>query len=96
MDAYEKQRLAVYKNIPKFERKRVADFDVQRAIAQLVGYLQVNEFNHFVGEPDHIFHAVRTVRDWLGWPSKLDDEDAIVAELKQQYKDGWLLPLSKG
>jgi hypothetical protein len=95
MDAYEKQRRAVYKHIPKFERRRIADPEAQRAIAQLVDYLQVDEFNHFAGEPDHIFHAVRTVRDWLGWPGRLKDEDAIVAELKQQYRDEQLLPLGK-
>ena len=61
--------------------------DVQHAIAQLVDYLQVDGFNNFSGEPDHIFHAVRTVRDWLGWPGKLDNEDAIVAELAQAHND---------
>ena len=85
MDAYGKQRLAVYKNVPKFERKRVADSDVQREIAWLIDYLQVDEFNHFAGEPDHVWHSIKAVRDWLGWPGKLADQDAIEAELKEQY-----------
>jgi hypothetical protein len=90
-----KQKLAAYKafGIPTFAHRRVADSDVQHEIARLIDYLLADEFNHFAGEPDHIWHSVKAVRDWLGWPAKLADQDAIEAALKKQYSLAPELPL---
>ena len=67
--------------VPQVTRGRIASPDVQRAIVRLIDYMAADEFNHFMGEPDHIWHTVRIVRDWIGLP-KFEDEDAVMAELE--------------
>jgi hypothetical protein len=55
------------------EQTLSADANVQRAIASLVEYLEHDEHQHYdecqlngVGDcRDHIWHAVKTARDWL-------------------------------
>jgi hypothetical protein len=44
-----------------------ADARVQRAIRNLVAYLEEDEFEHWEVNPgrNHIWHAVRATRDWL-------------------------------
>jgi hypothetical protein len=64
---------------------------VRRAAANLVAYLEHDEFNDYLGElpRDHIWHSVKIVRDWLGMPPDENEAEVIAdrrAELKEHNK----------
>jgi hypothetical protein len=57
---------------------------VQRAVRQLVEYLEQDEYLHFLGgfERNHIFQSVRIARDWLGMtPLHKDEAECIAAAM---------------
>jgi hypothetical protein len=62
---------------------------VQRAAQRLVEYLEHDEYRDFLGElpRDHIFHAVRTVRDWLGMAPLDADEAATIADARAEARE---------
>jgi hypothetical protein len=62
---------------------RYAGLAVQQSVENVVNYLAETEWNDFNGEPDHIWHSVRILRDWIG-SDKFDEEDAVMAELQQR------------
>jgi hypothetical protein len=59
---------------------------VQHAVQQIVEYLEHDEYYDFLGElpDDHIFHAIRTVRDWLGMAPLDANEAAVIAEAREE------------
>jgi hypothetical protein len=64
---------------------RIAGPDIQRAIEHVVEYLAADEWEHFDGEPDHIWRSVRILRDWLGW-EVFWNEGAETAAREKHYR----------
>ena len=66
----------------------VASPKVQRAIQRLVECLEHDEYRHFLDglERNHIFHAVRTARDWLGMAPLHANEAATIAEIREERR----------
>jgi hypothetical protein len=64
---------------------RVADHQVLMSIALLVNCLLFDheEFEHYLGsgasDADHIWHDIKIVRDWLGYPRMVGEDERIVA-----------------
>ena len=66
-------------------RNRIASSDVQGAVEDVVRHLIEDEWKNFNGEPDHIWHSVRMLRDWLGW-DKFEDEDEETTAREYEYE----------
>jgi hypothetical protein len=68
-----------------FACDRVADHRVQKSVAQLVDCLLFDheEFERYLGrgasDADHIWHDIKVVRDWLGLPRMVGEDERIVA-----------------
>jgi len=66
-------------------RNRIASSDVQGAVEDVVRHLIEDEWKNFNGEPDHIWHSIRTLRDWLGW-AKFENEDKEMTTREYDYQ----------